>query len=536
MEKFFFFMSFYEQHQQAAPAQSNNSDNNNGVTPMSLDGSSFARVNQQPTFALYEPQRASVSFMPNWLPPGQETKMLDALQQQSQFTQVLKLQTTTPFDGKDFYTCQLMAKGIHLEADNTTQEFKLYNKKGGLYIRKAVRKNNVFVLDFTTAAETTAAASTAAVASTTAAASTLVAVETTAAASTLAATDATATAPAPIASSSSAPTPITDTTPTPTQQLIPAPRKVHRSTNITASFYSNSDLYRRSPGHRADESLWHQREALAASDAADVVPELCMIDNVVRAFAEHIGRSSVHYQKFHELQRIFCQTNLEAHGIHEVRWLSRGEAVQRLLDVLPAAVVVLKDYKKELYEVVTSFKFHWLIRFLADVLWELNTLNKRFQQRQVDVTLVAHIVEQTRMRLKTRYSLCDPAHHFGNGDKMQLPEFIKRHQAIDKREMKAEGVDRDGNPVYFVYELHERRLPGHETDGDVTACVELSIKFVSAVDAELEWRMRDLNLLEGTKLFQTASYVSDDSKRVETFKKWLGLLHKLHNHKLPGKP
>ncbi|CAI7735969.1 unnamed protein product [Closterium sp. NIES-53] len=43
---------------------------------------------------------------------------------------------------------QLMAKGIHLEADSTTQEFKLYNGKGGLYIGKAVLKNNVFVLDF----------------------------------------------------------------------------------------------------------------------------------------------------------------------------------------------------------------------------------------------------------------------------------------------------------------------------------------------------------------------------------------------------
>ncbi|CAI7818553.1 unnamed protein product [Closterium sp. NIES-54] len=59
------------------------------------------------------------------------------------------------------------------------------------------------------------------------------------------------------------------------------------------------------------------KEALAASDAADAVPELRMINNVVRAFAEHIGRSSMHYQKFHELQRIFCQTNLEAQGIHE---------------------------------------------------------------------------------------------------------------------------------------------------------------------------------------------------------------------------
>ncbi|CAI7772300.1 unnamed protein product [Closterium sp. NIES-54] len=43
---------------------------------------------------------------------------------------------------------QLMAKGIHLEVDSTTQEFKLYNGRGGLYIEKAVMKNNVFVLDF----------------------------------------------------------------------------------------------------------------------------------------------------------------------------------------------------------------------------------------------------------------------------------------------------------------------------------------------------------------------------------------------------
>ncbi|CAI5512906.1 unnamed protein product [Closterium sp. Naga37s-1] len=241
------------------------------------------------------------------------------------------------------------------------------------------------------------------------------------------------------------------------------------------------------------------QEALAASDAAEEVHELQMIDAVVRAFADHIGRSSVDYQKFQEMQRIYCQTNLEAQGISDTRWLARGEAIQRLLDVLPAAIVVLKDYKAELYEVVTSFKFHWLIRFLADVLWELNCLNQCFQQRQVDVTLVAHIVQQTRMRLKTRYSLRDPAHSFGSGDKMQLPEFIQRHQAKDKHEMKAEGVDADGNPVSFKFTLHERPLPGHETDGDVTACVELSIKYVRAIDAELEWRMSDLQLLEGVK-------------------------------------
>ncbi|CAI7888657.1 unnamed protein product [Closterium sp. NIES-54] len=40
-----------------------------------------------------------------------------------------------------------MAKGIHLEADSTIQEFKLYHGKGGLYIGKAVLKNNVLFLD-----------------------------------------------------------------------------------------------------------------------------------------------------------------------------------------------------------------------------------------------------------------------------------------------------------------------------------------------------------------------------------------------------
>ncbi|CAI5989432.1 unnamed protein product [Closterium sp. NIES-64] len=153
---------------------------------------------------------------------------------------------------------------------------------------------------------------------------------------------------------------------------------------------------------------------------------------------------------------------------------------------------------------------------------------------QVDVTLMAHLVQQTRMCLKTHYFDRSPGHFFGSGEKMQLPDFIKAHQKMDKRQMKAEGVDADGNAVSFEFTLHERPLPGHETDGDITACFELSLKFIRKVDAELEWRMRDLNLLEGAKLFRTASYVADDTQRLESFRKWLGQLHKLYNHKLPG--
>ncbi|CAI7758901.1 unnamed protein product [Closterium sp. NIES-53] len=173
-----------------------------------------------------------------------------------------------------------MAKGIHLEADSTTQEFKLFHDRGGLYIGKAVLKNSVFVLDFIpdlgTAdsdaivnfapwthppdldpdfspegfwyshtipeAERTKALAT---------------IQHSAAAETTSATPTTLTTP--VASSSTTSPHIDNTSPTPAQQLTPTPREVHRSANFTAAFYSNSNLYRRSPGHRASEDIWHAR-------------------------------------------------------------------------------------------------------------------------------------------------------------------------------------------------------------------------------------------------------------------------------------
>ncbi|CAI7892038.1 unnamed protein product, partial [Closterium sp. NIES-53] len=179
---------------------------------------------------------------------------------------------------------QLMAKGIHLKADSTTQEFKLYHGKRGFYIGKAVLKNNVFVLDFvpdlgtadsdaivnftnwthppdldpdfspegfwyshtipeaertralaTIQTTSTAPETTSAAAETTSAA----AAETTSAvAEPLTATAGTST---PIAGPSTTPLLIDDTPPTPAQQLHPAPQEVHRSANFTANFYSNSD-------------------------------------------------------------------------------------------------------------------------------------------------------------------------------------------------------------------------------------------------------------------------------------------------------
>ncbi|CAI7787089.1 unnamed protein product [Closterium sp. NIES-54] len=153
-------------------------------------------------------------------------------------------------------------------------EFKLYHGKGGLYIGKAVLKNNVFVLNFVpdlgtadsdgivtftswthppdldpdfspegfwyshTIPEVERTRALATIQHSAAAETTSAATKTTSAAA-MAAAAATST---PIAGPSTASAQIDGTPPTHAQQLNPKPREVHRSANFTTSFYSNSDL------------------------------------------------------------------------------------------------------------------------------------------------------------------------------------------------------------------------------------------------------------------------------------------------------
>ncbi|CAI7910285.1 unnamed protein product [Closterium sp. NIES-54] len=186
-----------------------------------------------------------------------------------------------------------MAKGIHLEADSTTQEFKLYHGRGGLYIGKAILKNNVFVLDFVpdldtadsdaivnftdwthppdldpdfspggfwyshTIPETERTRALATIQQTPEAATTSAAAETTS-----------------TAAGTTTPVTVDEAPPTPAQQLNPTQREVHRSANFVASFYSNSDAYQRSPGHRASEEIWHARTGH---------PSNTVLNNTIRA-------------------------------------------------------------------------------------------------------------------------------------------------------------------------------------------------------------------------------------------------------------
>ncbi|CAI7831317.1 unnamed protein product [Closterium sp. NIES-53] len=281
---------------------------------------------------------------------------------------------------------QLMAKGIHLEADSTTQEFKLYHRKGGLYIGKAVLKNNVFVLDFVSnqgtadsdaivnftswtdppdldpnfslrgfwyshtipEAERRKALATIQQTETTSAAAeaTSAAAETTSVAATTTTT--------PFASSSTTPVPIDDRPPTPAQQLTPTPREVHRSANFTTGFYSNSDLYRRSPGHRASESLWHERLGH---------PSNTTLNNTIRAGV--LDKDSLLLTDGRELQRVrgTCFTCPEAFVSHH----NPSAPVYAPLEKVYSDILYARKHGEGAYNYVITF-----IDTATRYIWHLN--------------------------------------------------------------------------------------------------------------------------------------------------------------------
>ncbi|CAI7757496.1 unnamed protein product, partial [Closterium sp. NIES-54] len=271
------------------------------------------------------------------------------------------------------------------------------------------------------------------------------------------------------------------------------------------------------------------REALAAKDAAEAYPDLDIVDHVVRSLAELLGQSGNFHLRFKELQEVLCETNLELQGIHSVRWLSRGLAVQRLADNLPAAVVLLYENDPKAYLVVTSLKFHFMLFFLVDVLKELNALNLKVQRRQVDVTHVLQMVDNTRLTLRNRY-LSD-ADDFGDGSN-ELSAFLSKHASSEKREVKVTGTDSTGAPTTHEYTLHEHNIKGQKSGPGLDDCITLAKGYVKELLKRLESRMKDLGSLDDAKLFTQGAYPKSHSKRQRRFLQWPEALRNLFKRKL----
>ncbi|CAI7763446.1 unnamed protein product, partial [Closterium sp. NIES-54] len=133
--------------------------------------------------------------------------------------------------------------------------------------------------------------------------------------------------------------------------------------------------------HLVDTHCIAHREVLAVKESALKFKDLDIVDAAIRALGDIVTKSSVWHEHSKELQQEIHKTSLEHQGLFDVRWLSRGDAVQRLCRVLGAAVVVFLEYNNKMATVVQSLKLLPLL--LGRFLTKINALNRFFQRRNV---------------------------------------------------------------------------------------------------------------------------------------------------------
>ncbi|CAI7773469.1 unnamed protein product [Closterium sp. NIES-53] len=274
-------------------------------------------------------------------------------------------------------------------------------------------------------------------------------------------------------------------------------------------------------------------EALAAKDAAKSFKEFNVVDQMIRQTAERLGRSSTDHKTYMHLQDVILQTHLEVQGFCTVRWLSRGDAVNRFCDVLPVLMWMWTKEKDETKKLATSFKFHYMLYLLAGVLQLLNGLNLSFQKQTVDITEVKNHVDKVKTKLSQYY--VEPGASNGPNTS-RLNKFLAAHGSKDKRKLELKGVDENGKPLKAEIELHEDIIDPENPGGgcDLEACVDLARRFAQRLIKALGKRMADLRHFDGVGFFSPDKYPDRAGEQDAWVKLHLTELLDMFKNQLPG--
>ncbi|CAI7874556.1 unnamed protein product [Closterium sp. NIES-53] len=272
-------------------------------------------------------------------------------------------------------------------------------------------------------------------------------------------------------------------------------------------------------------------EALAAKDAAKKFPDFNVIDPHIRKTAEHIGRSSISRDAFMQLQDVVMKTQLEVQSIFDVRWLSRGDAVARFCEVLPILLWLWHEEDQAAYKIGTSFKFQFMLFFLADVLEMLNTLNMAFQRLVVDIGEVKLLVDKLKLKLAQRY--VENRADYGTPKSKHLHAFLEKHGSPDKREITIRGLEKQGTASTIKDILHENPI-GKDKKTDLDSCIKLGQEFAQELIAKLDYRLGDVKHFDGAKFFMPMHYPPRPADREGWLNVHLYELLDMFKEKLPG--
>ncbi|MCO5613245.1 hypothetical protein L7F22_067521 [Adiantum nelumboides] len=241
--------------------------------------------------------------------------------------------------------------------------------------------------------------------------------------------------------------------------------------------------------------------------------EFGYLDTFANKVHAWVGRSVQRHKELEKLLRGFSLKPLEVLRIHSVRWLSRGKVMKRLVTMMPALLHDFKENDVNLYTIASTFQVQFLVHFMADVLVEMNGINKKFQDDHVDIIEVGTALDVVIELFKKRY-LGDT---FGYGCK-HFREFMRRLNANNELVYVKE------NGYVETHTLHFTSFSQNLTSGNsVQGCIALAKSFVQELIAGIDARFNNLPLYMA-KLYSPTSFDKDVAIRGQTHKVYLDCL------------
>ena len=163
------------------------------------------------------------------------------------------------------------------------------------------------------------------------------------------------------------------------------------------------------------------------------------------------------------------------------------------------------------YHNITSLQFQFFaVHLIADILVELNKLNRKFQCDHVDITSRASTMDVTITLLRRQYLI----EEFGRTSKY-LGKFLQDVVPIEQ----VLYIDR--YRVEKVHNLHYESMSGCNVEGTLEQCKILGASYVQKVIDSLNNHFPNLPIFTSAKLFSPKHYPLDDHDRSQLTKTWL---------------
>jgi hypothetical protein len=102
------------------------------------------------------------------------------------------------------------------------------------------------------------------------------------------------------------------------------------------------------------------REALAITDATNYFPEFNYIDKLANKVYSWLGKSAKRHGELKSLMELFQIDKLQVLQIHQIRWLCRGQVMNRLVKIMSALLQEWKHDNKRCMKWEQYFKFSFV--------------------------------------------------------------------------------------------------------------------------------------------------------------------------------